>query len=225
MEFFNKKYFNEVAEQVENYFNTIEAKINNNINNLNNDVIITNINTNKKSVVIVDGDIVEIEEEDDIALYNCDFIDEVQFNPLAMMSFHDQEIKKLGDIIEERIYLYKNTLLNKLGKINIEDANNFIKGIFKIYYHLKNKQISYTTASISVNEYTSLKIRNIKHIEQSIEQKTDIKPKYIINIIIDQRHEKIKESKRKYYEKNKEKYKIYAKLYYEKSKTLKANNT
>jgi hypothetical protein len=208
MEFFNKKYFNEVAEQVENYFNIIEAKINNNINNLNNDVIITDIN-------IVD------DEEEDFLLYNCDFIDEVQFNQLALMSFHGQEIKKLGDIIEERIYLYKNTLLNKQGKINIDDANNFIKDIFKFYYHLKNKQISYTTAFISVNEYTSIKIRNIKPIEKSIEEIPVIKPKYTPNIIIDQRHEKIKESKRKYYEKNKEKYKIYAKLYYEKSKTLK----
>ena len=74
------------------------------------------------------------------------------------------------------------------------------------------------SAFISVNEYTSLKIRNIKPIEKSIDQKTDIKPKYTPNIIIDQKHEKIKESKRKYYEKNKEKYKIYAKLYYEKNK-------
>ena len=109
MEFFNKKYFNEVVEQVENCFSIIEAKINNNINNLNNDVIITDIDTDEKSVVIVDGDgdIVEFEEEDDILLYSCDFINEVQFNPLMLMSFHDQEIKKLGDIIEERIYLYK----------------------------------------------------------------------------------------------------------------------
>ena len=134
------------------------------------------------------------------------------------MSFHDQQVKQLGDVIEQRIYLYKNTLLNKQGKINIDDANNFVKSIFKYYYQLKNNQISYTIASISVNEYTSFKIRNIKHIEQSIEQKTDIKPKYTQNIIIDERHESIKESKRKYYEKNKDKFKKYAKSYYEKNK-------
>ena len=223
MEFFNKKYFNEVVEQVENYFNIIEAKINNNnINNLNNDVIITNINSNEKSFVIVDGDgeIVEIEEEDDILLYSCDFINEVQFNPLMLMSFHEQQLKQLGDVIENRIYLYKNTLLNNQGTINIDDANNFIKDIFKFYYHLKNNKISYTTASISVNEYTSFKIRNIKPIDK----KTDIKPKYTPNIIIDQRHEKIKESKRKYYDKNKEKFKTYAKSYYEKSKLQSLNN-
>ena len=75
MEFFNKKYFNEVVEQVENYFNVIEAKINNNnINNLNNDVIITDINTDDNSVVDGDGDIVEFEEDDDILLYSCDLI-------------------------------------------------------------------------------------------------------------------------------------------------------
>ena len=76
----------------------------------------------------------------------------------------------------------------------------------------------YTIASISVNEYTSFKIRNIIHIEQSIEQKPVIKPKYTQNIIIDERHERIKKSKRKYYEKNKDKFKTYAKLYYEKNK-------
>ena len=71
MEFFNKKYFNEVVEQVENYFKILEAQLNNNnINNLNNDVIITNINTDDNSVVDGDGDIVEFEEEVDILLYS-----------------------------------------------------------------------------------------------------------------------------------------------------------
>ena len=75
MEFFNKKYFNEVVEQVENYFKILEAKLNNNnINNLNNDVIITSINTDDNSVVDGDGDIVEFEEDDDILLYSCDLI-------------------------------------------------------------------------------------------------------------------------------------------------------
>ena len=133
MEFFNKKYFNEVVEQVENYFKILEAKLNNNnINNLNNDVIITDINTDDNSVVDGDGDIVEFEEDDDILLYSCDFINEVQFNPAMLMSFHDQQVKQLGDVIEQRIYLYKNTLLNKQGKINIDDANNFVKAFSSI---------------------------------------------------------------------------------------------
>ena len=102
--------------------------------------------------------------------------------------------------------------------VNIDMANHFVITIFKIFYAFKNKEISYLTASILVNQYISDKIQQIEiieHIEKIPSRECNI---YIAPPIKpNTQHERNKESKRKYYEKNKEKFKEYAKQIYSKN--------
>ena len=105
--------------------------------------------------------------------------------------------------------------------VNIDMANHFVITIFKIFYAFKNKVISYLTASILVNQYISEKIQQIEiieHIEKIPSRECNI---YIAPIIKLTQHERNKESKRKYYEKNKEKFKEYARQKYSKNNNSK----
>ena len=155
------------------------------------------------------------DEEDDFMLSWCEFIEEVPYNPLLLMPYHNQQLLKLEKLIGDKIYQYKSELLQKQKMINIDMANNFVITIFKIFYAFKNKEISYSTAAILVNGYISEKIQQIEIIEKipiiscNIYTAPTIKP--------NNQHERNKESKRRYYEKNKDKFKSY----YEKSKITK----
>ena len=195
------------------------------IKNVIEDIEKTNITPNKINYEHIESVLQQLEacmstedEEDDFMLSFCEFIEEVPYNPLLLMPYHNQQLLKLEKLIADRIYQYKSELLSKQKMINIDMANNFVITVFKIFYAFKNKEISYSTAAILVNQYISAKIQQIEIIEP-IEKI----PSRECNIYIappikpNTQHERNKESKRKYYEKNKEKFKEY----YEKSKITK----
>ena len=184
------------------------------------DIEKTNITPNKINYEHIESVLQQLEacmstedEEDDFMLSFCEFIEEVPYNPLLLMPYHNQQLLKLEKLIADRIYQYKSELLSKQKMINIDMANNFVITIFKIFYVFKNKEISYSTAAILVNQYISDKIQQIEiieHIEKIPSRECNI---YIAPTIKLTQHERNKASKRKYYEKNKEKFKEYAQKY------------
>jgi len=188
----------------------------------------TNITPNKINYEHIESVLQQLEtymstdEEDDFMLSWCEFIEEVPYNPLLLMPYHNQQLLKLEKLIADRIYQYKSELLSKQKMINIDMANNFVITIFKIFYVFKNKEISYSTAAILVNQYISDKIQQIEIIEHIVKI-----PSRECNIYIappikpNNKHERNKESKRKYYEKNKEKFKEYARQKYSKNNNSK----
>ena len=189
----------------------------------------TNITPNKINYEHIESVLQQLEacmstedEEDDFMLSFCEFIEEVPYNPLLLMPYHNQQLLKLEKLIADRIYQYKSELLSKQKMINIDMANNFVITIFKIFYVFKNKEISYSTAAILVNQYISDKIQQIEIIEHIVKI-----PSRECNIYIappikpNNKHERNKESKRKYYEKNKEKFKEYARQKYSKNNNSK----
>ncbi len=98
----------------------------------------------------------------------CEFIKEVPYNPLLLMTYHKQQLLKLEKLIADKIYQCKSELLSKQKMINIDTANNFVIIIFKILYAFKNKEISYSTGSIYVNQYISDKIQQIEIMEHIV---------------------------------------------------------
>jgi hypothetical protein len=184
----------------------------------------TNITPNKINYEHIESLLQQLEarmstdEEDDFMLSFCEFIEEVPYNSLLLMPYHNQQLLKLEKLIGDKIYQYKSELLQKQKMINIDMANNFVITIFKIFYAFKNKEISYSTAAILVNQYISGKIQQIEiieHIEKIPSRECNI---YIAPPIKpNNQHERNKESKRKYYEKNKEKFKEYARQKYSKN--------
>ena len=198
------------------------------IKNIIEDIEKTNITPNKINYEHIESLIQQLEacmstdEKDEELMISCsEFIEEVPYNPLLLMPYHNQQLIKLEKLIADRIYQYKSELLLKQKMVNIDMANHFVITIFKIFYAFKNKEISYLTASILVNQYISDKIQQIEiieHIEKIPSRECNI---YIAPPIKpNTQHERNKESKRKYYEKNKEKFKEYAKQKY-----IKNNNS
>ena len=131
----------------------------------------TNITPNKINYEHIESVLQQLEacmstdEEDDFMLSFCEFIEEVPYNPLLLMPYHNQQLLKLEKLIGDKIYQYKSELLSKQKMINIDMANNFVITIFKIFYAFKNKEISYSIAAILVNQYISDKIQQIEIIE------------------------------------------------------------
>jgi hypothetical protein len=188
------------------------------IKNIIEDIEKTNITPNKINYEHIESLIQQLEacmstdekdEEDEELMISCsEFIEEVPYNPLLLMPYHNQQLIKLEKLIADRIYQYKSELLSKQKMINIDMANHFVITIFKIFYVFKNKEISYSTAAILVNQYISAKIQQIEIIEKIPSRECNI---YIAPPIKpNTQHERNKE--RKYYEKNKEKFKEYALL-------------
>ena len=196
------------------------------IKNIIEDIEKTNITPNKINYEHIESLIeacMSTDEKDEELMISCsEFIEEVPYNPLLLMPYHNQQLIKLEKLIADRIYQYKSELLLKQKMVNIDMANHFVITIFKIFYAFKNKEISYLTASILVNQYISDKIQQIEiieHIEKIPSRECNI---YIAPPIKpNTQHERNKESKRKYYEKNKEKFKEYAKQKYSKNNNSK----
>ena len=140
------------------------------IKNMIEDIEKTNITPNKIDYEHIESLIQQLEacmstdekdEEDEELMISCsEFIEEVPYNPLLLMPYHNQQLLKLEKLIADRIYQYKSELLLKQKMINIDMANHFVITIFKIFYAFKNKEISYSTASILVNQYISAKIQS-----------------------------------------------------------------
>ena len=202
------------------------------IKNIIEDIEKTNITPNKINYEHIESLIQQLEacmstdekdeEDEELMISCCEFIEEVPYNPLLLMPYHNQQLIKLEKLIADRIYQYKSELLLKQKMVNIDMANHFVITIFKIFYAFKNKEISYLTASILVNQYISDKIQQIEiieHIEKIPSRECNI---YIAPPIKpNTQHERNKESKRKYYEKNKEKFKEYARQKYSKNNNSK----
>ena len=91
------------------------------IKNIIEDIEKTNITPNKIDYEHIESLIQQLEacmstdekdEEDEELMISCsEFIEEVPYNPLLLMPYHNQQLIKLEKLIADRIYQYKSELL------------------------------------------------------------------------------------------------------------------
>ena len=100
-------------------------------------------------------------------------------------------------------------MLEKQTRINIYYSNAFVNNIFQYYYDFKNRINCYDSTKILINEFIKNEVNNIKPIDCQ-EHPTFIK-KHTSSTVDNDKLNRIREQKRNYYLRNKNKYREYQK--------------
>jgi hypothetical protein len=137
----------------------------------------------------------------------------IGYDASMMVSLYDFQLKKLENIIDEGVKYYKHQLLKHKQTINIEYNNYFINSIFQYYNDFKNKKYCFDATKLLISEFIKNEVNNIKPLDFQ-EQYPIINKKqfsHIVSTINEDKINKIRQQKREYYSRNKNKYKEYQK--------------
>ena len=130
--------------------------------------------------------------------------------PSLMLSYYDNQLRQLDDIIENNIKYFKHQLLEKQHTINIEYSNAFVNNIFQYYYDFKNKINCFDATKLLINNFIQNEIDNIKPIDH-VEEYPVVNKKHTLSTVDDDKLSRIREQKRNYYLRNKNKFREYQK--------------
>ena len=142
------------------------------------------------------------------------------YDPSLMVSFYEFQLRQLDDIIDNGIKYFKHQLLEKQKTINIENSNAFVNNIFKYYYDFKNRINCFDATKLLINNFIQNEIDNIKPIESlalwnyvpnHVEEYPVVNKKHTLSTVDDDKLNRIRQQKREYYLRNKNKFREYQK--------------
>ena len=127
-----------------------------------------------------------------------------------MISFHEFQLKQLENIIDNGIKYFKHQLTENQNKINI--SNEFVNNIFKYYNDFIKKKYCFDATKLLINEFINNEVNNIKSVyKQQIPTENKKTYNYTLSTIETYKLNKIRQQKREYYLRNKNKFKEYKK--------------
>ena len=139
-----------------------------------------------------------------------DNTDTKAYDPSLMVSFYEFQLRQLDDIIDNGIKYFKHQLLEKQKTINIENSNAFVNNIFQYYYDFKNRIYCFDATKLLINNFIQNEIDNIKPIDH-VEEYPVVNKKHTLSTVDDDKLSRIRQQKREYYLRNKNKFSEYKK--------------
>ena len=129
-----------------------------------------------------------------------------------MLSFYDNQLKQLENIIDNGIKYFKHELLKNQINITSDNSNSFVNSIFQYYNNFKNKKYCFDATKFLINEFIKNEVDNIKQMDYQEYPTVNKKHHtHTLSTTDKDKLDKIKQQKREYYMRNKNKFKEYQK--------------